>query len=85
MMQLTDMLSQHGARINVRHPYVTWITGPAPFLESKLADVAATNADLLVTECPGCVMQLRGGAEKKGMKLSVKHIAEAMVQALEKT
>ncbi|BBO81581.1 (Fe-S)-binding protein [Desulfosarcina ovata subsp. sediminis] len=57
----------------------------AQILESKLADVAATGADLLVTECPGCVMQLRGGAEKKGMKLSVKHIAEAMVQALEKT
>ena len=49
-------------------------------LENKLADVEATGAKLLVTECPGCLMQLRGGVEKKGLKIEVKHIAEALVE-----
>ena len=48
-------------------------------LENKLADVDATGAELLVTECPGCLMQLRGGVEKKGLNIEVKHIAEALV------
>ena len=38
----------------------------------------ATGADLLVTECPGCVMQLRGGAARAGLKLEVQHIAEVL-------
>ncbi len=33
-------------------------------LTQKLDDVEKSGADLLVTECPGCVMQLRGGRPK---------------------
>jgi len=47
-------------------------------LKRKLEDAQATGADLLVTECPGCVMQLRGGAEHAGLRIDVRHIAEAL-------
>jgi iron-sulfur cluster protein len=47
-------------------------------LKRKLDDFEATGADLLVTECPGCVMQLRGGAERAGHRLEVRHIAEVL-------
>jgi Fe-S oxidoreductase len=47
-------------------------------LKRKLDDFNATGADLLVTECPGCVMQLRGGAERAGHRLAVRHIAEVL-------
>jgi len=47
-------------------------------LKRKLDDFKATGADLLVTECPGCVMQLRGGAERAGHRLAVRHIAEVL-------
>jgi iron-sulfur cluster protein len=47
-------------------------------LTRKLDDVAASNADLLVTECPGCVLQLKGGAAQQGRDISVCHIAELM-------
>jgi Fe-S oxidoreductase len=47
-------------------------------LKRKLDDFEATGADLLVTECPGCVMQLRGGAERAGHRLAVRHIAEVL-------
>lgn len=47
-------------------------------LNRKLDDIRATGAELLVTECPGCVMQLRGGALKRGDRIDVLHIAEAL-------
>ncbi|MGA6926350.1 MAG: L-lactate dehydrogenase (quinone) large subunit LdhH [Desulfosarcina sp.] len=53
-------------------------------LNRKLDDIKATGADLLVTECPGCVMQLRGGALKRGDRITVLHIAEALAENLVK-
>ena len=49
-------------------------------LKSKLDDVEKTGADLLVTECPGCVLQLRGGMKNRGGRVEVLHIAEAMAR-----
>ncbi len=45
----------------------------------KLDDVTASGADLLVTECPGCVLQLKGGAAQQGRDISVCHIAELLL------
>jgi len=53
----------------------------AQILARKLDDVQATGAVLLVTECPGCVMQLRGGAVQRGDAIRVLHLAEALVQS----
>jgi len=33
-----------------------------------------------VTDCPGCVLQIRGGMEKRGGKIKVKHIAEVVAE-----
>ena len=52
----------------------------AEILSRKLADAEQTGASILITECPGCVMQLRGGAKRKGMRMEVKHLAEALVE-----
>jgi iron-sulfur cluster protein len=49
-------------------------------LKRKLDNVEATGAELLVTDCPGCVLQLRGGMEKRGQKIPVKHIAEVVAE-----
>ncbi|MDD2966093.1 MAG: LUD domain-containing protein [Desulfovibrionaceae bacterium] len=53
-------------------------------LAKKLDNVAATGATRLVTDCPGCVMQLRGGAEKRGMKLKVTHMSELLAESMKK-
>ncbi|WP_300455838.1 L-lactate dehydrogenase (quinone) large subunit LdhH [Desulfobacula sp.] len=45
-------------------------------LTKKLEDVQTSGADLLVTECPGCVMQLRGGALKQNRDITVIHLSE---------
>lgn len=50
----------------------------AVILDKKLAAAAETGADILVTDCPGCVMQLRGGAQKQKRPFEVLHMAEAL-------
>jgi iron-sulfur cluster protein len=51
-------------------------------LKIKLGDVARTHAEVLVTECPGCVMQLRGGAVQHQHGFAVRHIAEVLADHL---
>jgi iron-sulfur cluster protein len=52
----------------------------AELLKRKLDNVEDTGAEALVTDCPGCVLQLRGGMEKRGGKIKVKHIAEVVAE-----
>ena len=47
-------------------------------LKNKLDNVEATGAALLLTDCPGCVMQLRGGLKKRGSAVQVQHTVEAI-------
>ena len=56
----------------------------AQLLDKKIANMKATGADRLVVDCPGCVMQIRGGAEKHGLKIKVDHIAELLAENLKK-
>jgi len=51
-------------------------------LNKKLDDAVATGAKLLLTECPGCVLQLRGGALMQGRDLVVRHLAEVLAERL---
>ncbi|MGD9364773.1 MAG: LUD domain-containing protein [Desulfobacteraceae bacterium] len=51
-------------------------------LERKMADIQSTGAEVLVTECPGCIMQLQGGAAKRGLKLEVAHLSQVLKRHL---
>lgn len=51
-------------------------------LAKKLAAASQTGAQTLVTDCPGCVMQIRGGAVNAGMNIEVRHMAEVLAKAL---
>lgn len=67
-----DVCCGFGGSYSVDFPEIS-----AELLKRKLDNVEATGADCLVTDCPGCVLQLRGGMEKrKGKKIRVRHIAE---------
>ncbi len=52
----------------------------AQILNKKLDDIGKTGAEILATECPGCVMQLRGGAKTRREDFEVMHLAELMVR-----
>ena len=47
-------------------------------LDIKMADIAATGADLIVTSNTGCHMQLIVGARRAGLKAQVKHVVEVL-------
>lgn len=66
-----------GGSYSVKFPKIS-----AAQLERKLNQFEATEAQRLVTDCPGCILQLRGGAEKRGGKLKVQHIAELLAENL---
>lgn len=53
-------------------------------MERKLENIASTGAGKVVADCPGCIMQIRGGAEKRGLPLRVQHIAELVADSLKK-
>lgn len=48
-------------------------------LTRKLDDFENTGAEIVATECPGCVMQLRGGALNQNRKFKVIHLAELLI------
>lgn len=54
----------------------------ARVLRRKIESLRETGASMVVTDCPGCVLQLRGGALKTGESFEVKHMVEAVALAL---
>jgi iron-sulfur cluster protein len=50
----------------------------AELLKKKLDNVEATGADVLLTDCPGCIMQMRGGLKNRGSKVKVRHVSEIL-------
>ena len=54
----------------------------AGLLRQKLAGLAETGAARVALDCPGCTMQIRGGADRLGLKMGVVHVAEILAEAL---
>ena len=50
----------------------------APILERKLKNIKATGATKVVMDCPGCVMQIRGGLDKDGVGIQAQHTVERL-------
>ncbi|MHB0979103.1 MAG: (Fe-S)-binding protein [Thermoleophilia bacterium] len=60
---------------NVLHPDVA-----GAILERKMERVEATGAQVLVTECPACILQLSLGARRAGLAVRVAGIAELVAE-----
>ena len=46
--------------------------------------IRATDADIVATACPGCMLQLNEGIQQCGMHKSVKHLVEVVEEAMRK-
>jgi len=55
----------------------------APILERKLDHIKQTLTSLVVMDCPGCVMQIRGGLDKDGADIKVEHTVQRLADQLE--
>ena len=54
----------------------------APILQRKLKNIKDTGAPLVAMDCPGCVMQIRGGMDQDGAAIRVRHTAELIADQL---
>lgn len=52
-------------------------------LARKLGDIQDTGADVVATDCPGCILQIRGGLAKRGERAQVLHTAQIVAESME--
>jgi len=51
-------------------------------LERKLANIAATGVELVITDNPGCLTHLRGAFDARREPVRVRHLAEVLWDSL---
>ena len=73
-----DMCCGMGGSYSLKLPEIS-----APILERKLQNIKAADAPLAIMDCPGCVMQIRGGFDKDGTPVKVEHTAQRLADRLE--
>ncbi len=72
-----DVCCGFGGSYSLKFPEIS-----EQLLANKLNKMEASGAATLITNCPGCVMQLRGGEEKRGNRLKVEHMSEFLARHL---
>ena len=70
-----DQCCGFGGSYSVLYPEIS-----APILEQKIENVQATGADVVAVDCPGCMMQIRGGLDARNIPVKVKHTAEIIAE-----
>ena len=77
-MYEADMCCGMGGSYTLKLPEIS-----APILERKLKNIKDAGAPLVAMDCPGCVMQIRGGLDKDGAPINVRHTAQLLTDELE--
>lgn len=78
-MQESDVCCGMGGSYSLKMPEVS-----SAMLARKLRMIAATGAAGAAMDCPGCLMQIRGGAAAAGSPVRVHHTAEWLASLLER-
>lgn len=76
-MKDSDTCCGMGGSYSLKFPEIS-----RPMLEKKLEHIRETGAPCAVMDCPGCVMQIRGGFDKAGDAVEVQHIARLLAKSL---
>jgi glycolate oxidase iron-sulfur subunit len=61
---------------------LTHSTMSKELLDRKMADIAATGAETVISANPGCLLQLQWGARRTGLDVKVKHLTQVLVESL---
>jgi L-lactate dehydrogenase complex protein LldF len=77
-MYESDMCCGMGGSYSAKFPEIS-----RPILERKLSNIRKTGAGAVAMDCPGCVMQIRGGLDKAGDRLPVMHVVELIAERLD--
>ena len=76
-MKESDTCCGMGGSYSLKFPEIS-----KPILQKKLANIRDTKASAAVMDCPGCVMQIRGGFDKSKEPVEVQHIARLLARAV---
>ena len=71
----SDACCGFGGETVLRYPELS-----GSVLKRKLDRIEATGAGIVVTNCTPCVLQLRGGLDKRRSDIKVMHSAELLAQ-----
>ena len=75
-MEDHDNCCGFGGSYSVLYPEIS-----APILAKKIENIRKTGADVVALDCPGCLMQIRGGLDARGLdNIKVKHTAEILAE-----
>jgi Fe-S oxidoreductase len=79
-MGIVDSCCGSGGTFGFTQPEISLAIG------SKLmARIQDTNAGIVATSCPGCMLQIEGLAKRRGASLQVRHIATIAAQIIKNT
>ena len=71
----SDVCCGFGGTYSIKLPEVA-----TPILANKLAHIKDTGASLVAVDCPGCLMQIRGGMDANDIPIEVKHTAVILAE-----
>ena len=61
---------------SIKYPEIS-----APILQAKINHILETGADTVAVDCPGCLLQIRGGLDARGRDdIKVKHTAQILTE-----
>jgi len=72
-MEGADKCCGFGGSYTAKFPQIS-----AALLEKKLKFIEESGAEVVAVDCPGCLLQLQGGLDKKGSKIKVMHTASLL-------
>jgi iron-sulfur cluster protein len=74
----SDLCCGMGGTYSLKLPEIS-----APILQRKLRNIRNTSASIVAMDCPGCIMQIRGGFDKEDAAIKVMHTAELIEHQIE--
>ena len=77
-MEESDMCCGMGGSYTLKMPEIS-----APILDRKLINIEKAGVPLVLIDCPGCVMQIGGGLDKRSSAIKVEHTAQHLAECFE--
>ncbi len=76
-MAESDACCGMGGSYSLRFPEIS-----RPILDRKLGNARGTGARTVAMDCPGCLLQIRGGLDRAGDAMETRHVAELLARRL---
>jgi iron-sulfur cluster protein len=78
-MNKADSCCGFGGTYSIKFPDIS-----NELLEQKIHNINETGAEFVITDCPGCLLNLAGGLDSRESTISAMHMAELLADYLER-